>query len=254
VMRDQAVPTGAQVSRLPSPVSRLMERCVKPELLDALPPADPRAARCRRDLQRLNGWMGHSGIMARALRAACNGTRARRIVELGAGDGSFLLGVAWRLGVGWRGTSAVLLDRRKLVSLETCRGFAGLGWRAEFLEAEALAWLEGPAAPACDAMLANLFAHHFPEAELAGLLRAAARHARVFIAVEPRRTQRSLLLSRWLWLVGCNQITRHDAPVSVRAGFTGRELSRLWPAGRGWTLQERPAGWFSHLFVAQRRA
>ena len=147
----------------------------------------------------------------------------------------------------------MLLDRLKVVSPETRQGFEALGWRAETVEAEALDWLARPAAPACDAMIANLFLHHFREAQLAGLLRAAARQARVFIAVEPRRSAPSLLFSRLLWLIGCNQVTRHDAPVSVRAGFAGRELSRLWPAGEDWTLQERPAGWFSHLFIAQRR-
>jgi hypothetical protein len=39
----------------------------------------------------------------------------------------------------------------------------------------------------------------------------------------------------------------------VRAGFAGHDLSRLWPASQNWTLHERPAGWFSHLFIAQRR-
>jgi len=61
------------------------------------------------------------------------------------------------------------------------------------------------------------------------------------------------LFSRLLRLIGCNRVTRHDAPISVRAGFTGQELSQLWPAGQGWLLEERPAGWFSHLFIAQRR-
>jgi hypothetical protein len=102
-------------------------------------------------------------------------------------------------------------------------------------------------------MTANLFLHHFPATQLAELLRAAATLARTFIAVEPRRSARVLFFSRWLRLIGCNYVTRHDAPISIRAGFTGQELSQLWPARQGWLLQERPAGWFGHLFVAQRR-
>ena len=230
-----------------------MERLVKPELLDELPPADPRAVRSREDLLLVNAWMGHCGIMVRALRSTCRGPVAQPIVELGAGDGRFLLRVARGLTPGWQGTSAVLLDRLKLISQETRQGFESLGWRMEFLEADALHWLEQPAAPACDAMIANLFLHHFTEAQLAMLLRAAARSARVFIALEPRRSARSLFFSRLFWVIGCNQVTRHDGPVSVRAGFTGRELSRLWPASPGWRLEERAAGCFSHLFIAQRR-
>jgi hypothetical protein len=230
-----------------------MERCVRAELLDELPPADPRAVRSRDDLQRVNAWMGNCGIMTRALRSTCQGLRGRRMVELGAGDGRFLLRVARRLFPGWRGTSAVLLDRLKIISPETRQGFEALGWRTESLHADALEWVAQPAAPAWDAMLANLFLHHFHEVQLAGLLRAAARSARVFIALEPRRSARSLLFSRWLGLIGCNEVTRHDALVSVRAGFAARELSWLWPADASWTLQERPVGWFSHLFIAQRR-
>jgi hypothetical protein len=230
-----------------------MERSVKPELLDNLLPADPRAMRSRSDLQRVNAWMGNCATMARALCSASDGQISRRLVELGAGDGAFLLCVARRLAAGWRGTSAVLLDRLKVASPATCRSFEALGWHAEILEAEALDWLARQAPPACDVIVANLFLHHFPEDQLAGLLRAAANKAPIFVAVEPRRSKPGLLFSRLLWLLGCNQVTRHDAPVSVRAGFTGNELSRLWPAGEDWTLCERPAGWFSHLFIAQRR-
>ncbi|MCX6925915.1 MAG: hypothetical protein NT154_22320 [Verrucomicrobia bacterium] len=141
----------------------------------------------------------------------------------------------------------------KITSSATGQGFEALGWRTESIEAEALEWMAQAAGPTWDAMLANLFLHHFQEDQLAGLLRAAARSACVFIALEPRRGARGLFFSRWLRLIGCNEVTRHDALVSVRGGFAGRELSRLWPADPDWTLQERPVGWFSHLFVARRR-
>ncbi len=75
--------------------------------------------------------------------------------------------MARRLVPDWRGTSAVLLDRQMIISPETRRGFETLGWRTESLETDALDWLAQPAAPACDAMVANLFLHHFRETELA---------------------------------------------------------------------------------------
>ena len=62
-----------------------------------------------------------------------------------------------------------------------------------------------------------------------------------------------LACSRLLWAVGCNAITQHDAAASVRAGFAGHELSALWPGDDGWILTEKPAGLFSHVFVARRR-
>jgi hypothetical protein len=62
------------------------------------------------------------------------------------------------------------------------------------------------------------------------------------------------MAARCLPLLACHAVTRHDAVVSVRAGFTGRELSPLWPADDSWILTERAAGCFSHSFVAQHRA
>ncbi|HPU57171.1 MAG TPA: hypothetical protein PLH97_12995, partial [Verrucomicrobiota bacterium] len=62
----------------------------------------------------------------------------------------------------------------------------------------------------------------------------------------------SLFLSRCVRLAGCGRVTAHDAPVSVRAGFTGRELSALWPRLPGWQLCEQQVGLFSHLFIAQQ--
>ena len=231
---------------------RAMERCVTPEWLDDLPPADPLAVRSRKDLLRVNAWMGNGRIVTQALRATCREPKPRRLVDLGAGDGKLLLRVARRLSTDWGGTSAVLLDRRNVVSPATHHAFADLGWRTAAVEADARDWLLQPAASAWDTLVANLFLHHFPTAQLADLLRAAAGLARVFVAVEPRRSARSLFFSRLLGFIGCNRVTRHDAPVSVHAGFTGQELSQVWPSGPGWLLQERPAGPFSHLFIARR--
>ncbi len=230
-----------------------MERRVAPELLDELAAADPRAVRARRDLQRMNALMGHAAIMTRTLRSLCGPSRPQRLVELGAGDGTFLLRVARLLGAAWRGTSVLLLDRLSLVARETRRGFEACGWRVEAVEAEASAWLERSDAHGCDAMLANLFLHHFTAGQLRAMLTTAARQTKTFIALEPRRSGTGLFCSRLLWAVGCSFVTRYDARVSVRAGFAGRELSQVWPALAGWRLEEHPLGSFSHRFVAQRK-
>ena len=254
-----------------------MKRIIEPELLDELPPGDPHAAGSRRDLRRLNAWMRNHAIMANALQTAVNGRAPGHIVELGAGDGDFLLRVArlvtgngapasgtagsgnaaaecCRLGnrrsVAWNEVNVTLLDRQKVVTPQTLAAFASLGWRAEAVVADVFDWLQTPA-PA-EIVVANEILHHFDDARLAGLLRVIAGHTHLFIAIEPRRAPWPLFCSRLLWAINCNSVTRHDATVSVRAGFVREELSALWPDKRNWQLTEQRASWFSHLFIAQK--
>jgi hypothetical protein len=171
----------------------------------------------------------------------------------------------------WKGVKVILVDRQSVVSSATRKGFEDLGWSVEAIQADVFDWLRQSAArpagatsdnnkngaPPFDAIIANLFMHHFSERELGGLLSGAAHHTRSFITIEPRRDPSSLLFSNLVWLIGCGPVTRHDAPASVRAGFAGAELSQLWPATSPnpgtWSLQEKSAGWFSHLFIARKR-
>jgi len=117
--------------------------------------------------------------------------------------------------------------------------------------ADVFEWLADPAMPRVDAIVANLFVHHFEAPRVAELFALAAKRTRALIACEPRRSAFALAGSRLLGIVGCNDVTRHDAVASVRAGFAGRELSALWPAADGWSLEERGRGPFSHAFVAR---
>jgi len=229
-----------------------VERVVEPEWLDELPPADPRASRSRRDLVRVNRWMGHAGILARCLRQACGPHRPRTIVELGAGDGQFLLCVARRLAPRWQNVSVILVDRQRIVSPETCAAFARLGWVAQTEVTDVFDWMTKAGPRSADCIITNLFLHHLPGDSLGRLFEAVAERTHVFVACEPRRAPVSFAASRLLWLIGGNAITRHDAAISVRAGFARQELSGLWPRGGNWRLVERAAGLFSHCFIAHR--
>lgn len=235
-------------------------RTVCPEILDELPPADARAIRSRRDLQRVNRVMGSCGILTRAVRQSLTSAPQHgplRILELGAGDGSLALRVARSLATSWPVAELTLLDRQALVAEPTGTAFALLGWTLRPLTVDALEWARAPAQQQLpgrwDVAWANLFLHHFREDALRELLSAAADRCDVFVACEPRRSAPALIGSRLLPALGVSADTRHDAIVSVRAGFRDGELSQIWPANRGgWRLQERPAGLFSHLFVAAR--
>ena len=227
-------------------------RTIEPEWLDALAPRDPRAMRSRRDLRRINALMMNGTLVARELRRVFRGRPPRTIVEIGAGDGTFMLRVAEKLSSQWRAMDVVLLDRQSLVSLATSERLGSIGWKAHAVAADVFAWLAQPTAPIFDLIVANLFLHHFDAARLAVLLALVAMRTRVLIACEPRRSGRALLGSHLLGAVGCNDVSRHDAVVSVRAGFRNQELSGLWPAAGAWTLREHAHGLFSHCFVAAR--
>jgi SAM-dependent methyltransferase len=219
-----------------------VHRILEPEWLDALPPYDTRAQRSRADLRRVNLIMGNVGHIARALPPS-----ALRVADLGAGDGSVMLRVARQLR---RPGEVTLVDRAPCADLHE---FERVRWRAKLACEDALDFLRRPG-PRFDAIVANLFLHHFAPAPLRRLLELAAQRTSLFVACEPQRSRFALQASRLLGLLGCNEVTRHDAPVSVRAGFAGRELSDSWPRQRGWQLAEGPARPFAHLFVARRDA
>ena len=229
-----------------------MKRAVEPELLDELAADDPRAIWSRRDLQRVNALMGNAGITARALEVAFAGGAPRTIVDLGAGDGKPLLRLAKRMRPHWKSVRAVLVDRKRLLTARAQAEFAAIGWTVECAEMDVFEWLGRPRPENSDLTIASLFLHHCEDDDLRKLLALAAHQTAVFLACEPRRATFTFCAASLLGFVGCNSVTRHDARVSVRAGFAGGELSALWPAGEEWRLTERPAGLFSHCFVAQR--
>jgi len=221
-----------------------MGRALTPEILDFLEAGDPRAIHSRRDLALINRVMRQDAIMARALRRL---PVPKRLADLGGGDGRFLLRVARRLAPHWPGVTVMILDRQNIVSPETRAGFAALGWRCEAFPGDVFETL---AKVAPDIVTANLFLHHLDDPALKPLLALAAARAKAFVACEPRRSAFALLGARLVFALGANDVTRHDAAASVRAGFQGSELSHLWPRNHGWVLRERGAFPFTHAFTA----
>jgi hypothetical protein len=219
-------------------------RVLTSEILDFLEPDDPRAVASRRDLARINAVMRQGAIMARAL---ADFPAPKLLVDLGGGDGRFLLGVARRLAQAWPGVRAMIADRQDIVSVETRAGFAGLGWHCDVFQGDIFQTMPRLEP---DIVTANLFLHHLDDAALARLLALVAGRAKAFAACEPRRSGFALLGSHMVGVLGANDVTRHDAVASVRAGFRDSELSALWSQSGRWTLGEYAAFPFSHVFRA----
>lgn len=224
--------------RLPSPRPQVgrVQRTLRPELLDSLPPDSPDAIRSRRDLVRLNRIMGNPTWFVRT--APPLARPGERGLELGSGDGS--LALALRAA----GLPTDALDRFPPSPAwpDPAR------WHVSDLRAFH-AWADYPV------IVGNLILHHLDDAELATLGATLDRHARVLVFNEPLRHW----LCQFYWAIGAplggaNHVTRHDGRVSIAAGFHLDELPRalrLDPARWDWRLAATPRG--AYRFVATRR-
>jgi hypothetical protein len=239
----------------------MLARRVQAEQLDGLAANDPIAVHSRRDLQRVHRVLRTRARLVRELRQLKPPAAPAplRVLELGAGDGSLLLGVARELSSAWPAVELTLLDRLALVERSTVAEYARHGWTARSRVVDVLDWARevDASTPGArtrwDVIVANLFLHHFADRDLALVLRAIAASTDELVACEPRRGWRALAGSHLIGVLGANAVTRTDAVLSVHAGFRARELTALWPAAPGWNLQEAASGALSHCFRATRR-
>lgn len=234
-------------------------RVVGTETLDHLAADDPVARRSRRDLVRVHRAMGTRSIVIRGWQALVSAERAKaplKMLELGAGDGTLLLGVARSLAPAWPQVQLTLLDRQDIVSATTLACFADLGWSATVEVADVLEWAaRANVGPRWDLVTTVLFLHHFEGRQLDSILAGVAASANRFLACEPRRAWLSLAGSHLIGAIGANAVTRNDAVLSVHAGFRASEITAHWPRDRmDWQCREFSAGPFSHCFSARRRA
>jgi hypothetical protein len=184
------------------------QRRLVPELLDSLEATDPMAIRSRRDLRLINAFLGNERWIARQAREHSN--TIRHLAELGAGEGT----LTTRLHHTLPAASVTGLDLaprpQKLPS--------PIGWvRGNFFET--LASIDA------DTCTGNLILHHFQDEDL-GKLGGILAQFRLLIFAEPLRTPLTLALAH-LALPLASDVTKHDMPASIRAGFRTGELPHL---------------------------
>ena len=193
-----------------------MQRRVEPELLDTLPADDPAAQRSRRELRLINAIMGNHRWLAREVRRSIR--PGWRVLELGAGDGTF----------GARLIARGICEPRQLTGIDLAPRPAA--WPAE------AAWMRGDVLaatlPEAEIVVANLFLHHFEPEALAQLGVRLPAKCHILLVSEPARRRlhlaQGVLLSMFALL---SRVTRHDMRISIRAGFLGDELPRALGIG-----------------------
>ena len=132
-----------------------------------------------------------------------------RVLELGAGTGD--LGQA----LSPHGVQVHAMDR--------CPPPAAWPAARSWHEADALTFNEYSS---YSVVIGNLIFHHFSSTELAALGAKFKPSARLIIACEPARYRCFQLLFSFIApLIGANDVTRHDAHVSIAAGFRREELA-----------------------------
>ena len=185
----------------------MMERVVKPEILDSLEASDPAAIRSRRDLRLINWFMRGEKWILEQLEGLGD---VQKVIEIGAGDGH----LASQIKEQFPDIEVIAIDL-----LERPAGVhSNVKWKSENVFATESFDNEA-------VVVANLFIHHLDNEEL-WLLSKKISNCRAIIMAEPHRYWFSKLLGYPLFPF-VNHVTRHDMMVSIEAGFRFGELAGL---------------------------
>lgn len=201
---------------------RELVRVIIPEILDSLNPADPRAMRSRRDLRLIDLFLGNSRWILRLLKKQT--PPPARIIEIGAGEGMLCRKIQ------------NFLPDSIVTGLDLVERPANLPSRIQWISGDFFQSLPGTQADTC---VASLILHHFSDDALRNLA-PLLQSFRTLIFSEPLRSRLPLFFSM-LSSFFMGEVTRHDMPVSIRAGFRPRELPALLDLdSKRWAITESP--------------
>ena len=196
------------------------DRVPIPEILDSLDPADPRAIRSRADLRLIDWYLGNSRWLVRQLQN--QGPALHQILELGAGEG----GLCQRI--------VEALPESRVIGLDLTARPKNLPDKIQWIAGDFFQSLPQLDADAC---VGSLILHHFSNDALQQLGRQLQSY-RVIAFCEPLRSRVPLLLAG-LSSLAMGEVTRHDMPASIRAGFRSGELAPLLGLHpRSWKISE----------------
>jgi ubiquinone/menaquinone biosynthesis C-methylase UbiE len=196
-----------------------MQRRVIAELLDEDLGSAAEIAASLEDLRHINQWFGGvrtTVALLKRIAAECNCTQLS-LLEIGAGQGAVPLAAQKSLAGREISLDVTLLDRAP-----THMPHNGV----PSIAADAMHLPFGD--NAFDVVSCSLFAHHFDPEPLQRMLEEALRVSRRAVLINDLIRSRLHLLLVYLGLpLFRSRITRHDAPASVRAAYTLKEMKSL---------------------------
>jgi 2-polyprenyl-3-methyl-5-hydroxy-6-metoxy-1,4-benzoquinol methylase len=243
-----------------------MQRDMTPEIMDEPGTSREDLAASLRFIRFVNRRLGGSASLIRCLRRwSRRWPRDRPITLLDIGTGSADIPVdvrrwATRSGFEMRITAVDLHPTTLDLAREHVEK-SGVSDGIDLVEADALRLADRFDDSTFDYVHAGMFLHHFPEIEILTLLRIMDRLARAGIIWNDLLRSHLALAGIHVLTVGQPEIVRHDARVSVRKGFTTREVEqfrrrlelgytkgRISILGQRFTLAgQRPGAWSSPL-------
>lgn len=192
----------------------MLQRVVKPEILDSLDAADPAAIRSRRDLRLINWFMRGEPWILQQLSEFEN---LSKVVEIGAGNGHLVCIIKKNF------------PRIEVIAIDLLERPEGIPREIQWLSENALT---SDCYDSDTVVIANLFIHHLDEESL-WQLGEKIGHCRGIIMAEPHRYWFSKLLGYLLFPL-VNHVTRHDMMISIDAGFRFGELAGLMNVDWHW--------------------
>ena len=209
------------------------ERSNAPELMDGADYSFDEFAETLAELRRINRYLGGQRALAQHLFPMIEAlnTRHVRLLDIGTGSADIpAMIVEWARARGIE-IEFVVLDLNAFAASEA-RAQTSSYPEISVVQADAL---QLPFAEhSFDFVLASLFLHHFETAQAARLIASFARTARVaFIINDLRRHPIAYYSIKLLThFFTHNRLTRYDAALSVRRGFTEREVAEISRASR----------------------
>ncbi len=185
---------------------KTMQRSLRPEIMDAEDLPEATRATCHRDLRRINALLGH---WEKITRLVCRGGPARRVLDIGCGDGALLDHLRRKLGVDVVGVELVAPK--------------SLTYDVPIVIADATR----DALPAADVAISVLTLHHMTEEGIVQMLRNTGQTCPQLIVLDLVRHRLPLVLFSLFIAPLLHREAAADGRQSIRRAFTPAEMAAL---------------------------